>query len=135
VGASVLCPATMLLPSPSVVLSFTLVLLPLVSAYSWSFQNQPRQCQNLNITIDGTGQPPYSVLILPFGATPLPNNVEARIIVNIPFDGTTANFQLKYPSNSQFVAVVSSPRCNLDLIPTTLYRSAMRQGSGLVGQV
>lgn len=106
-----------MLPHNSFVLSFTLLLVPLVSAYSWSFHSQPRQCQNLNISIDGTGQPPYSILIIPFGATPLPNNVEARTIVNIPFDGTTANFQLKYPSNSQFVAVVSLYfYCNLNVM-------------------
>jgi hypothetical protein len=118
-------------------IQFALLFSPFVSAgYSWSFQNQPRQCQNLNITIDGTGQPPYSVLILPFGATPLPNNVEARVIVNVPFDGNTANFQLKYPSNSQFVAVVSLSyqlqfRCGV----RHLYRSVMHQASAQAEQV
>jgi hypothetical protein len=36
--------------------------------------------------------------------------VEARTILDVPFDGTSTSltFKLKYPENSQFVAVVSS---------------------------
>lgn len=49
------------------------------------------------------------MLIIPFGPSPLPNNVEARTILDMPFEGNsnTISFQLKYPANSQLVAVVS----------------------------
>ncbi|EGN92853.1 hypothetical protein SERLA73DRAFT_98611 [Serpula lacrymans var. lacrymans S7.3] len=99
------------MPSASISSSLVLFLLPsLVSAFSFQFTSQPTQCGNLSIAItDGTGQPPYSVLIIPYGSSPLPNNVEARTIVNQPFSGdsTDVSFQLKYPATSQFVAVVS----------------------------
>ncbi|KAI8969409.1 hypothetical protein BD414DRAFT_279700 [Trametes punicea] len=81
----------------------------LAAAYSFNFTSTPRQCQNLSIEIDGTGSPPYSALIIPFGPSPLPNSIEARRITNVPFSGnsTSVSFQLKFPENSQFVAVVS----------------------------
>ncbi|KAH9899276.1 hypothetical protein C8Q73DRAFT_663041 [Cubamyces lactineus] len=81
----------------------------LAAAYSFNFKNTPRQCQNLEIGITGSGKPPYSVLIIPFGPTPLPNSIEARRITDVSFNGTesSVSFQLKFPENSQFVAVVS----------------------------
>jgi hypothetical protein len=85
------------------------LLLPsLISAYSWHFTSTPYQCQSLGISIDGSGYPPYSVLIIPFGPSPLPNNIEARRIYSQNFSGsdTSLSFQLQYPANSQFVAVV-----------------------------
>lgn len=88
---------------------FVLPFLPTSQAYSWSFVHAPQQCANLSIVVNGTdGTPPYSVLIIPFGPTPLPNAIEARKIVNMPFPGTDnkVSFQLKYPADSQFVAVV-----------------------------
>ncbi|KAH7925072.1 hypothetical protein BV22DRAFT_1011908 [Leucogyrophana mollusca] len=83
--------------------------LPLASAYSFTFTSQPQQCGTLSLDIQGSGSPPYSVLVIPYGPTTLPNNIEARTIVNQPFSGdsTSVSFQLKYPTNSQFVAVVS----------------------------
>ncbi|KAJ3555239.1 hypothetical protein NM688_g2686 [Phlebia brevispora] len=97
--------------SMSGMLSFylPLLLLPsLASAFSFNFTSTPRQCQTLNISISGSGQPPYSVLIIPFGASPLPNNTEVRKIFQQNFTGnaTSQSFQLNYPANSQFVAVV-----------------------------
>src|ERR1700710_2595712 len=82
---------------------------PLVSSYTWSFTSTPQQCANLSLQISGSGSPPYTVLIIPYGPSPLPNNTEARTIVYQQFSGdsTSASFQLKYPSTSQFVAVVS----------------------------
>ncbi|KAH7906609.1 hypothetical protein BJ138DRAFT_1183003 [Hygrophoropsis aurantiaca] len=79
----------------------------LASAYSFTFTSQPQQCGTLSLDIQGSGQPPYSVLIIPYGPTPLPNNIEARTIVNQPFSGdsSSVSFQLKFPANSQFVAV------------------------------
>jgi hypothetical protein len=89
-----------------------LLLFPLlVNAYTWQFTSQPRQCQNVSLSIQGSGgQPPYSVLIIPTGPSPLPNNTEVRSVLDIPFSGTstTLSFNLNYPENSSFVAVVRS---------------------------
>ncbi|KAF7983427.1 hypothetical protein HWV62_21675 [Athelia sp. TMB] len=77
-------------------------------AYSFSITNTPQQCQNLTLSITGSGgTPPYTALVLPYGASPLPNNTEVRRIQDETFDGTSASFLLAYPSNSQFVVVVS----------------------------
>ncbi|KAH9939547.1 hypothetical protein B0H21DRAFT_780561 [Amylocystis lapponica] len=91
-------------------LYLSLALLPsFASAFSFTFTNTPQQCQNLSLSITGAGVPPYSILITPFGPSPLPNNVEARRIFAVDFDGSSssASFQLKYPADSEFVAVVS----------------------------
>ncbi|KAF9239894.1 hypothetical protein BU15DRAFT_46185 [Melanogaster broomeanus] len=81
----------------------------LVSGFSFTFTSQPQQCSDLSIQISGSGTPPYSVLIIPYGPPPLPNNVETRTIVYQEFSGNSSSvtFQLKYPTNSQFVTVVS----------------------------
>lgn len=88
-----------------------LLQLPIFSAaYSWNFKANPQQCANLTIEISGSdGKPPYRVLIIPFGSSPFSNNTEVRRIIDQPFSGsdTSVTFQLKYPANSQFVAVVS----------------------------
>ena len=78
------------------------------SAYTWQFTSQPRQCQNLSIAVQGSGQPPYSLLLIPTGPSPLPNNTEVRTIQNISFTGTSTSlsFNLNYPETSSFVAVV-----------------------------
>ncbi|RPD75490.1 hypothetical protein L226DRAFT_447792, partial [Lentinus tigrinus ALCF2SS1-7] len=82
--------------------------LSLAAAYSFTFSSTPRQCQNLTIDITGEGKAPYTLLLVPFGPTPLPNEIEARHITNVPFNtSTSVSFQLKFPENSQFVAVVS----------------------------
>ncbi|KAG6918356.1 hypothetical protein DXG01_015005 [Tephrocybe rancida] len=89
----------------------TLLAIPsLVTAYTWKFDSPPQQCSNLTVSVSGSdGKPPYRILLLPFGPSPLKNNIEARTIVDQPFpDGaSTASFKLNYPANSQFVAVVS----------------------------
>ncbi|KAI0252516.1 hypothetical protein BJV78DRAFT_1124573 [Lactifluus subvellereus] len=84
-------------------------LFSLTNAYTWKFTSQPRQCQSLSLAVSGSGNPPYSLLIIPTGPSPLQNNTEVRTIQNIPFSGTsnTLTFQLNYPANSSFVAVVS----------------------------
>jgi len=81
----------------------------LSNAYSWVFDKAPQQCSNVSISITGSGVPPYRVLVIPFGPTPLPNNTEVRKIIDYPFDGNsrTAIFPINYPADSQFVAVVS----------------------------
>lgn len=90
----------------------TLLALPsLTAAYTWKFESTPQQCSNLTISVSGSdGKPPYRVLILPFGPTPLAQNIEARRIIDqqFPGDSKSVNFKLNYPANSQFVAVVSS---------------------------
>ncbi|KAI0918602.1 hypothetical protein AcV5_002549 [Taiwanofungus camphoratus] len=91
-------------------LYLSLALLPSFSfAFSFNFTSIPQQCQELSLAISGSGKPPYSVLIIPFGPSPLPNAVEARRIFEVQFNGTStsASFLLNYPANSQFVAVVS----------------------------
>ncbi|KAF8967447.1 hypothetical protein BDZ97DRAFT_1916732 [Flammula alnicola] len=69
-------------------------LLPSANAYTWAFQNTPQQCGNLTVSISnsggGPGSPPYRILIIPFGPSPLANNIEARKIMDIPFMGMTS---------------------------------------------
>ncbi|KAJ7634795.1 hypothetical protein FB45DRAFT_909876 [Roridomyces roridus] len=81
---------------------------PLASAYSWSFASAPTQCSNVTISVSG-GSPPFSVLIIPYGPSPLPNGLEARKIQDQPFPGSdsSVSFKLNFPQFSQFVAVVS----------------------------
>jgi hypothetical protein len=81
------------------------------SGFSFTINNTPQQCSDLNISIVGSGQPPYNAVIVPFGATTLPNNIDVRATLNEPFGGvsTSTTFKLTYPVNSQFVVVVSNP--------------------------
>jgi hypothetical protein len=90
---------------PIIVLLFPL----LAHAYTWQFTSSPSQCKDVSIAVEGSGHPPYTLLLIPYGPSPLSNNVEVRTIRNIPFsgDGNTLSFQLNYPENSSFVAVVS----------------------------
>ena len=113
--------------------SLTVILLfpLLVNAYSWQFTSLARQCQTVSLSIQGSGgQPPYSLLIIPFGPSPLPNYTEVRSIQNIPFSGTntTLSFKLNYPADSSFVAVVRSclSRHIFSVISSYRLRSATR---------
>ena len=84
----------------------------LSTAYTWNFATPPQQCSNLTVSLVGSGGvPPYRLLVLPSGPTPLSSGVEVRRILDVPFpDGSTSvSFQLNYPANSQLVAVVSMP--------------------------
>ncbi|KAF5360418.1 hypothetical protein D9756_004972 [Leucocoprinus leucothites] len=82
---------------------------PGANAYTWNLRSDPRQCQNMTIDLSGTGgQPPFRILIVPFGATPLSNNIEARKIQETVFargNDRSGSVMLNYPANSQFVAV------------------------------
>lgn len=78
-----------------------------VSAYSWQFTNQLQQCQNLSLSLTGSGQPPYTVLVVPYGPSPLSGGTEVRKIVNTQFDGPSVTFPINYPADSQLVVVVS----------------------------
>lgn len=95
--------------------SFTFVFFPLLftqsaQAYTWAFSNPPSQCGPLSVSItDGTdANPPFSLVIIPYGPTPL-FNVEVRMVQTATFSTSTdLNFTLKYPAASQLVAVVSN---------------------------
>lgn len=80
----------------------------LVAAYTFKFTSVPTQCQELSLAIEGQGSPPYEVLIIPVGPSTAPNNVEVRTVVDqtFPNNGTAVSFPLRFPTNSQFVAVV-----------------------------
>lgn len=102
----------------------------LANAYTWHFSTQPRQCQTVSVAIDGSGHPPYSLLLIPTGPTPLPNNTEVRTIQNINFTGssTTLSFKLTYPENSSFVAVVRSYLSRHNLSVFCSYHSTLFAG-------
>lgn len=92
----------------SLMIPLYLALLPaFASAYTFNFTSIPQQCENLDISIAGSGKPPYSVTIIPFGPSPLENNTEVRRIFQTSFSGSSTSFNLPYPADSQFVAVVS----------------------------
>jgi len=77
--------------------------------FSFTINNTPQQCSNLSISIVGSGQPPYTAVIVPFGQTTLPNNIDVRNVIVAPFIySTSTSFPLTYPENSQFVVVVSN---------------------------
>ncbi|KAF6764381.1 hypothetical protein DFP72DRAFT_1163350 [Ephemerocybe angulata] len=106
-----MAPPSTSLVRPSLALALTVLLnAASTSAYSWAFDEPPKQCGDLKVTISGDdGKPPYRILIIPSGPTTLPNNIEARTILDVPFDAgaKTLSFKLKYPENTKFVAVVS----------------------------
>ncbi|KJA21347.1 hypothetical protein HYPSUDRAFT_216446, partial [Hypholoma sublateritium FD-334 SS-4] len=80
-----------------------------VRAYTWTFLEAPTQCGVFAINIFGSdGIPPFRVLVIPYGPSPL-DNVEVRNIIDMQFTGNSSQvqFQLPYPTNSQLVAVVS----------------------------
>ncbi|KAF8265833.1 hypothetical protein EI94DRAFT_266606 [Lactarius quietus] len=81
------------------------------TAFTWNFTSVPVQCQNLSVAVNGTGQPPYSLLLVPIGNSPLPNDIEVRTVQNIPFPGnsTSLSFNLNYPANSLFVTPYRLP--------------------------
>ncbi len=102
--------------------AITLGTIPGVDAYSWNFRSPAQQCSNLTIDITGDdGTPPFRLLVVPFGPTPLANGTEARKIAEQVFTDKSGSFQLKYPANSQFVAVVSLNNSNLFPLQTVLF--------------
>ena len=121
------------------VLSLSLALhLRTSSGFSFTINNTPQQCSDLNISVVGSGQPPYSAVIVPYGSTPLPNNIEVRNVVDVPFSGvsTSTSFKLPYPDNSQFVVMVSKPISSAveKLTLTNYHRSVIVQDLGLEGR-
>jgi hypothetical protein len=87
--------------------SLAFLLPSFANALSWQFKDTPTQCQNLEVTASG-GQPPYTLLLVPVGASLLPNNAEVRSVQQIQFnDSSSLSFPLRYPQGESFVAVVS----------------------------
>ncbi|EJD51188.1 hypothetical protein AURDEDRAFT_111821 [Auricularia subglabra TFB-10046 SS5] len=81
----------------------------LASAYSYTFGSTPTQCENATINIVGDdGVPPYNVVILAYGHPPGGN--EVRKIIDHSWDGKSTSVQIAFPSNSQFIAVVSDSK-------------------------
>ena len=96
----------------------------LSAAYTWKFASPPQQCSNLTVSLWGSGGvPPFRLLVLPNGPTPLSSGVEVRKIVDVPFpDGArSVSFKLRYPAFSQLVAVVSIFLCLLLFFSSLLF--------------
>jgi len=89
---------------------FSLFLIPslVAAAYTFKFTSVPTQCQELSLSIEGQGDPPYQVLIIPDGPSPLANDKEVRSIIDqtFPDNGTIVSIPLRYPATSHFVATV-----------------------------
>ena len=87
----------------------------LAAAYSFNIDNTPRQCEDLTVSITGSGQPPYTLLVIPFGPTPLNTSKEVRRIIQKNFTDNSITFPLNYPVSSQFIVQVctlASLACN-----------------------
>lgn len=79
----------------------------LAAAFSFTFGSTPTQCQNATINIIGNdGVPPYNIVILAYGHPPGGN--EVRKIISHDWTGQSTSVEIAFPSNSQFVAVVST---------------------------
>ncbi|KAH7096666.1 hypothetical protein BKA62DRAFT_774995 [Auriculariales sp. MPI-PUGE-AT-0066] len=75
-------------------------------AFTFTFGTTPTQCQNATINIIGDdGVPPYNIVILAYGNPPGGN--EVRKIIDHSFTDPKSSVLVAFPSNSQFVAVVS----------------------------
>ena len=73
------------------------------STFSFWFTSQPTQCANTTVQWSG-GQPPYTLLLVPVGHL----NPETRTIAQFDIEqGNEVTFQLLYPAQSQFVAVLN----------------------------
>ena|SRR5258706_14206920 len=77
-----------------------------VSAFTFTFSSNPAQCSPLTVTVDG-GTAPYRLNLIPAG--PMPRRLtEIRSIVDVEFSDKTFTLDtLKFPADSQFIAMVS----------------------------
>ena len=77
-----------------------------VSAFGFTFSSAPTQCSPLTVTVNG-GTAPYRLDLIPAG--PMPRlQKEIRSIVDVEFSDKTYTLDtLKFPSDSQFIAMVS----------------------------
>ncbi|KZV95902.1 hypothetical protein EXIGLDRAFT_734385 [Exidia glandulosa HHB12029] len=96
--------------SSSALFAATATLAPsLAAAFSFTFGSTPTQCQNATINIVGDdGVEPYNILILAYGHPPGGN--EVRKIISHDWTGKSTSVEIAFPSNSQFVAVVSDSK-------------------------
>ncbi|KJA14564.1 hypothetical protein HYPSUDRAFT_430911 [Hypholoma sublateritium FD-334 SS-4] len=88
-------------------------------SYTWSFEETPSQCGQLTVAIAGNdGTPPFRLLVVPFGPSLLPNGVEPRSVLDIPFSdnqsfasgGTSATIMVANSSDSScFNATAPAP--------------------------
>ena len=80
--------------------------LVVVSAFNFTFSSSPTQCSSLTVNVNG-GTPPYRLNLIPAG--PMPGGPpEIRSIVDASFSDKTFNLDaLKFPADSQFIAMVS----------------------------
>lgn len=77
-----------------------------VSAFTFTFSSNATQCSSLTVNVDG-GIAPYRLNLIPAG--PMPGGLpEIRTIVDTEFSAKTFELDtLKFPANSQFIAMVS----------------------------
>ena len=73
------------------------------NTFSFWFTSPPAQCAN--VTVQWTnGQPPYTLLLVPVGHL----NPETRTIAQFDIEqGNQVTFPLRFPAQSQFVAVLN----------------------------
>ncbi|KIJ36298.1 hypothetical protein M422DRAFT_261251 [Sphaerobolus stellatus SS14] len=86
----------------------SLLTLPtLALSYSFQLTSAPTQCGQLSLELtEGQGSPPYTALVVPFGANPTPDGERRRIFQHV-FSGQTTNFTMPYPANGGFVIALS----------------------------
>ncbi|KAG8870817.1 hypothetical protein FRB97_009332 [Tulasnella sp. 331] len=85
-------------------LPFVLLWLPLASAWSFNISSRVVQCADLSVAWDG-GVAPWELVLIPVGALSGP---EIRTIVDANItSGNSYSFQLKFPTNSSFLAMMS----------------------------
>lgn len=83
-----------------------LSLLTLVAGYSFDITAAPTQCGPLSLQITGgSGKPPYTALIVPYGASPTPT--EQRKVFQQQFSGDSTSFTMPFPVDSNFVVMLS----------------------------
>lgn len=78
-------------------------LCPSANALTWSFTTDPTQCGELTVEWSG-GTAPFTLLLVPTGHV----DPETRTIIQEDVSsGNSVTFQLNYPANSTFVAVLN----------------------------
>ena len=91
-----------------------LLLLPGIAGYSFEITATPTQCSPLSLRIiNGSGKPPYTALVVPFGPSPGPT--EQRKVFQQQFTSTDVNITTSYPSSSGFVVMVHPWSCHIGL--------------------
>ena len=94
-----------------IVATGSLFVLPAAQAFDYHFSpSTPQQCASANVIVTGNDTSlPLDLLLIPYG--PLPLSDASKTIYEIPFNGPDPyriNFQVKYPTGTQFVALVNA---------------------------